>query len=112
MANMSYCRFENTLYDLQDCYEALQDVGGVENYINDKHPSEEEKEAIFGFIKLCSNIVSEFRTDNKEKIFSLDNLRKQAFKYTDKNDEDVEIIVGMSENELMEFIDTNERKAR
>jgi len=26
MSNMSYCRFENTLADLQDCYEALQEV--------------------------------------------------------------------------------------
>jgi len=25
MANMSYCRFENTLIDLQDCLEALND---------------------------------------------------------------------------------------
>ena len=25
MANMSYCRFENTVGDLQDCIEAIQD---------------------------------------------------------------------------------------
>jgi len=25
MANMSYCRFENTLIDLQDCLDALND---------------------------------------------------------------------------------------
>ena len=25
MANMSYCRFENTLTDLQDCYEHMED---------------------------------------------------------------------------------------
>lgn len=27
MANMSYCRFENTLNDLRDCLNALQDDG-------------------------------------------------------------------------------------
>ena len=26
MANMSYCRFENTLYDLADCVDALDGV--------------------------------------------------------------------------------------
>ena len=25
MANMSYCRFENTLGDLRDCYEHMDD---------------------------------------------------------------------------------------
>lgn len=25
MANMSYCGFENTLTDLQDCYEHMED---------------------------------------------------------------------------------------
>ncbi len=26
MANMSYCRFENTLYDLKDCIDAMETV--------------------------------------------------------------------------------------
>ena len=26
MANMSYCRFENTLSDLRDCLEAFKDI--------------------------------------------------------------------------------------
>ena len=26
MANMSYCRFQNTLHDLQDCANALEDM--------------------------------------------------------------------------------------
>lgn len=30
MPNMSYCRFTNTLADLQDCYDAL-DEGGPDN---------------------------------------------------------------------------------
>lgn len=27
MANMNYCRFENTFADLQDCFEALSNKG-------------------------------------------------------------------------------------
>lgn len=26
MANMSYCRFENTVRDMHDCYNAMEDV--------------------------------------------------------------------------------------
>lgn len=29
MANMSYCRFENTYKDLIDCYDALREAGGA-----------------------------------------------------------------------------------
>ena len=35
MANMSYCRFENTSADLADCVNApsdMNDNGGVDNY--------------------------------------------------------------------------------
>lgn len=31
MANMSYCRFENTYHDLKDCYEALNEAGSLES---------------------------------------------------------------------------------
>lgn len=43
MANMGYCRFENTLADLQDCYE----------HLNDDDLSEEEKKAKEALIDLC-----------------------------------------------------------
>lgn len=26
MSNMSYCRFENTLADLEDCYDNIEDT--------------------------------------------------------------------------------------
>lgn len=32
MSNMSYCRFQNTLGDLQDCYEALGDMEDPSSY--------------------------------------------------------------------------------
>ena len=28
MANMGYCRFQNTLGDLRDCMDALDEIGG------------------------------------------------------------------------------------
>lgn len=34
MANMSYCRFENTFQDLYDCFEALEDLKMCEREYN------------------------------------------------------------------------------
>lgn len=31
MANMSYCRFENTARDLQDCVAAMEDASSLED---------------------------------------------------------------------------------
>lgn len=46
MSNMSYCRFHNTLQDLKDCYE----------HMDDEDLSEEEKKARDKLIKLCGDI--------------------------------------------------------
>lgn len=48
--NMSYCRFQNTLQDLQDCARALAD--------EDELSAEEEK-AKKRLISLCRDIVHE-----------------------------------------------------
>lgn len=53
--NMSYCRFENTLTDLQDCYHALSD-----GEANDKALSQYERPAKRSLIQLCGQIVEEF----------------------------------------------------
>lgn len=50
MANMGYCRFENTLGDLRDCYEAMDD-GDL---------SEAETKARQKLIRLCATIAEEF----------------------------------------------------
>ena len=55
MANMSYCRFQNTLKDLEDCYD--DDNMGEWNVGN---LSDEEKEARLSLIRLCSTIAHEF----------------------------------------------------
>jgi hypothetical protein len=49
MANMSYCRFENTYGDLRDCY----------NNIHDDDLSETEERYKARLIELCKRIVEE-----------------------------------------------------
>lgn len=49
MGNMSYCRFENTLSDLQDCYESM-----------DESCSEREHKKRQKLIKLCWDIASNY----------------------------------------------------
>jgi L-asparaginase II len=51
MGNMSYCRFQNTLGDLRDCYEHM-DSG------NELSP--EEQKARERLIKLCVDIAADF----------------------------------------------------
>lgn len=48
MPNMSYCRFRNTLSDLKDCLENM----------DDEYLSQEEEKARKRLIKLCA-IISE-----------------------------------------------------
>ena len=47
MANMSYCRFENTYHALEDCLE----------HINDKDLSEREYQNRKFLIRVCYNIL-------------------------------------------------------
>jgi hypothetical protein len=50
MANMSYCRFQNTLGDLRDCYENM----------DDEDLSAEEKRAQEALIQMCTDIAADF----------------------------------------------------
>lgn len=56
MSNMSYCRFQNTLEDLHDCYDNLYD----------DDLSEEETRARKRLIKLCKAIVDECEDELEE----------------------------------------------
>lgn len=56
MSNMSYCRFRNTLNDLQDCHWNMED--------NDL--SDEEKSAKAQLIALCKVIAEENSDDSDE----------------------------------------------
>lgn len=54
MANMSYCRFQNTLADLRDCYE----------HIDDDNLSPGEIKARNKLIVLCSDISQDYDYDD------------------------------------------------
>ena len=55
MSNMSYCRFHNTIIDLRDCYEHMdEEVSGDEKYNRKK------------LIELCEDIVQEFGEEEDE----------------------------------------------
>lgn len=58
MPNMNYCRFENTYGDLQDCYDALCNEGGIEGL--EEEASQYEKPYIKKLIQLCKDIVEDF----------------------------------------------------
>ena len=50
MGNMGYCRFENTVGDLEDCYE----------HFGDQLESNEELRARKRMLKVCKDIVQEY----------------------------------------------------
>lgn len=69
MSNMSYCRFENTYKDLQDCFEALDNM---------EISSENEKYYAKKLLKLCGEIsdqyeIANMKDDYEEKIDDLLN---------------------------------------
>ena len=56
MTNIGYCRFENTLRDLEDCYE----------HMDDNDLSESEKKDRIRLIELCGNIFQEYEDELDE----------------------------------------------
>lgn len=57
MANMSYCRFQNTLTDLLDCYRNMDD-DDLDEY---------ETEARTALISLCIDIADEYGDEATEE---------------------------------------------
>ena len=51
MGNMSYCRFENTSRDLQDCYD---------NWDENEELSDTEKQAKARILELSQQIVDDY----------------------------------------------------
>ena len=56
MANMGYCRFHNTLQDLRDC----------QDHIDDDDLSEEETKERARLIRLCKQIAADFEDEDEE----------------------------------------------
>ena len=72
MANMSYCRFQNTRSDMEDCLEAIRD---------EKHLSRDEAKAgrwmFDAILSYCrdAGIIDDYDSDMLEAIF--DGLAKK-----------------------------------
>lgn len=78
MANMSYCRFHNTLADLNDCESALNAfINDDENTIE----SEEERNKAKKLIELCSYIAENY---------SAEDIDEYAKHYDENEDEEEE----------------------
>ena len=58
MPSMSYCRFENTLGDLQECYDALEKAGSVKEVA--ENATQYEKPCVRELVKLCKKVVDDF----------------------------------------------------
>ena len=58
MANMGYCRFRNTLLDLQDCHRALD---GMSDYTVEL--DEDELEAALKLLRLCELLADDYHED-------------------------------------------------
>lgn len=57
MANMSYCRFQNTLEDLRDCAQHVTDID----------LDEDEHRARKRLVALCQEIVEEYEAADMEE---------------------------------------------
>jgi hypothetical protein len=55
---MSYCRFRNTLLDLQDCHRALDGMGDYRSEL-----SEEEIEEALKLFRLCELLADDYHED-------------------------------------------------
>jgi hypothetical protein len=60
MSNMSYVRFQNTLRDLRDCGDALDEIQG-----NLAELSKEEAQAANQLIQMCADIANSFDTSKQ-----------------------------------------------
>ena len=64
MANMSYCRFHNTLTDLFDCENALDDfLDNDENVIS----SDDERRKAKRLIQLCHEIADRWEPEDIDR---------------------------------------------
>ena len=53
MSNMSYCRFENTSLDLEDCLNAIRE----DNYTEDEPISSREAQALQNLLEQAEELI-------------------------------------------------------
>jgi hypothetical protein len=74
MTNMSYCRFRNTLGDLEDCAEQLRALFYGEEH--DKVTNREEKEARAKLLELCCELAE--MVDDERRCSGREGLAVKA----------------------------------
>lgn len=66
MSNMSYCRFRNTLEDLQDCYDNFEEEISLD-----------EEKARLKLLKLCQRISSDYDFETFELELKLSQAKER-----------------------------------
>lgn len=66
MGNMSYCQFENTASDMQQCINTLEEYEWNVAEVIESASSEFEARAITRFVKLCLQVVENIDYDELE----------------------------------------------
>lgn len=82
MANMSYCRFNNTLSDMYDCQGALEDF--LDNDDADAISSDEERRKAKQLIDLCHEIADHWESSD------IDRKAEELSDHDDEEDDDEE----------------------
>ena len=81
MPNMSYCRFENTLNDLRDCLNALQEEGFA------TIESVSEREAAVALYAVAAKFRKVYEqslaSEAQEKQDKLDDLASDAYSFAE-----------------------------
>lgn len=57
MPNMSYCRFRNTLDDLEECADVLSEIDTLGEL------SEGEREAALRLLRLCNRLAADWEAE-------------------------------------------------
>ena len=76
MANMSYCRFQNTELDLRDCNNEMDDA----YTLNDMDLSSDEYKAMLRLVNLCQDVLDNYeRLKNAEEFEEEEDLSDSCF---------------------------------
>lgn len=67
MTNMSYCRFRNTLGDMQDCWNQIEALLDQDPTEFDKIDDQEERHARMLLIELCLDVAARFRDEGVDE---------------------------------------------
>ena len=67
MANMGYCKFENTVGDLQDCINTIEEFNTLEEFSEQYNfSSDTEKRAFNRLVKMMFQFATEFASEHSD----------------------------------------------